>query len=126
MLRLLASLALVSFVGCRPAPPSEKPRNDEGDDEGAADPEPGPADEGEADHFRAPTVLPVLGLASCVLLATQIEGAVWLRGLTIVGVGVLLAALTTLRRKKDGATHATPADVRTEQRTEADREGSAT
>ncbi|RDS64553.1 APC family permease [Streptomyces sp. M7] len=83
-------------------------------------------DEGEADHFRAPTVLPVLGLASCVLLATQIEGAVWLRGLAIVGVGVLLAALTTLRRKKDGAAPETTADVRTEQRTEAEREGSAT
>lgn len=83
-------------------------------------------DEGEADHFRAPTVLPVLGLASCVLLATQIEGAVWLRGLAIVGVGVLLAALTTLRRKKDGAVPETTADVRTEQRTEAEREGSAT
>lgn len=53
MLRLLASLALVSFVGCRPAPPSEKPRDDEGDegdDEGDADPEPGPGDEGEADQ----------------------------------------------------------------------------
>ncbi|MFF4091877.1 APC family permease [Streptomyces nigra] len=83
-------------------------------------------DEGEADHFRAPTVLPVLGLASCVLLATQIEGAVWLRGLAIVGVGVLLAALTTLRRHKDGAAPETAADVRTEQRTEAEREGSAT
>ncbi|XHM68336.1 APC family permease [Streptomyces nigra] len=83
-------------------------------------------DEGEADHFRAPTVLPVLGLASCVLLATQIEGAVWLRGLAIVGVGVPLAALTTLRRKKDGAAPETTADVRTEQRTEAEREGSAT
>ncbi|MFJ5062064.1 APC family permease [Streptomyces nigra] len=83
-------------------------------------------DEGEADHFRAPTVLPVLGLASCVLLATQIEGAVWLRGLAIVGVGVLLAALTTLRRHKDGAAPETTADVRTEQRTEAEREGSAT
>ncbi|GAA2407790.1 MULTISPECIES: APC family permease [Streptomyces] len=57
-------------------------------------------DEGEADHFRTPTVLPVLGIASCVLLATQIEGAVWLRGLTIVAVGALLGAVATARRKR--------------------------
>ncbi|MFD7389549.1 APC family permease [Streptomyces sp. NPDC059852] len=57
-------------------------------------------DEGEADHFRTPTVLPVLGIASCVLLATQIEGAVWLRGLTIVAVGAVLGAVATARRKK--------------------------
>ncbi|WP_051735835.1 APC family permease [Amycolatopsis rifamycinica] len=41
-------------------------------------------------HFRAPTVLPVLGLASCVLLATRIEAGVWLRG------GILLAAAVLL------------------------------
>ncbi|MEU3861661.1 APC family permease [Streptomyces sp. NPDC028722] len=48
-------------------------------------------------HFRAPTVLPVLGAASCVLLATQIEGRVWLRGLVVLAVGALLAGVTALR-----------------------------
>ncbi|KAB2976958.1 APC family permease [Streptomyces sp. SS1-1] len=66
-------------------------------------------DEGEADHFRTPTVLPVLGIASCVLLATQIEGAVWLRGLIIVAVGAALGAVATARRKK-GARRTAPAE----------------
>ncbi len=55
-------------------------------------------DRGEADHFRAPTVLPVLGAASCVALATQIEAEVWLRGLLVVAVGTVLAALAAVRR----------------------------
>ncbi|MEY9484252.1 APA family basic amino acid/polyamine antiporter [Streptomyces calvus] len=55
-------------------------------------------DAGEADHFRTPTVLPVLGIASCVLLATQIEAEVWLRGLVIVAVGMVLGAVGAARR----------------------------
>ncbi|WP_037637704.1 APC family permease [Streptomyces griseorubens] len=57
-------------------------------------------DPGETDHFRTPVVLPVLGIASCVLLATQIETAVWLRGLTIVAVGAVLAAISVARRSR--------------------------
>ncbi|MFD5234819.1 APC family permease [Streptomyces qaidamensis] len=55
-------------------------------------------DPGEADHFRAPTALPVLGVASCVVLATQIEAQVWLRGLAIVAVGTVLGALFVVQR----------------------------
>lgn len=55
-------------------------------------------DRGEADHFRTPTVLPVLGAASCVALATQIEAEVWLRGLLVVAVGTVLAAVAAVRR----------------------------
>ncbi|CAL9657077.1 APC family permease [Streptomyces sp. Tu 3180] len=55
---------------------------------------------GEADHFRTPTALPVLGIASCVVLATQIEAQVWLRGLTVVAVGTVLAALICVRRTR--------------------------
>ncbi|MDL5205847.1 APC family permease [Streptomyces sp. ALI-76-A] len=51
-------------------------------------------DPGEHDHFRAPTVLPVLGAASCVVLATQIEAQVWWRGLVVLGVGTVLAAIS--------------------------------
>jgi amino acid transporter len=51
-------------------------------------------DVGTGDHFRTPTVLPVLGAASCVMLATQVEAAVWWRGLTVLGVGVVLAAVS--------------------------------
>jgi amino acid transporter len=60
-------------------------------------------DPGESDHFRAPTVLPVLGLISCVVLATQIEAEVWLRGLAVIGGGVVLAALAARRRRKTDA-----------------------
>ncbi|WPW17385.1 APC family permease [Streptomyces sp. HNS054] len=57
-------------------------------------------DQGEGDHFRTPVVLPVLGIASCVLLATQIEAAVWLRGLAIVAAGAVLAAISVARRSR--------------------------
>ncbi|MEU2118136.1 APC family permease [Streptomyces sp. NPDC016459] len=56
-------------------------------------------DSGETDHFRAPTVIPVLGLISCVVLATQIEAQVWVRGLAVIAVGVVLAAVATRRAK---------------------------
>jgi amino acid transporter len=44
----------------------------------------------EQDHFRAPTVVPVLGIGSCLLLFTQIEAAVWLRGGILIAAGILL------------------------------------
>jgi amino acid transporter len=57
-------------------------------------------DGGNADHFRAPTVLPVLGIASCVLLATQVEGGVWLRGGVLVVIGVVLGVVSTALRRR--------------------------
>ncbi|MFG3153802.1 APC family permease [Streptomyces sp. NPDC048219] len=59
-------------------------------------------DPGESDHFRTPTALPVLGAASCVVLATQIEAEVWLRGLAVVAVGAVLAAVAAVRRAGRG------------------------
>ncbi|MEU0276575.1 APC family permease [Streptomyces sp. NPDC006307] len=53
---------------------------------------------GTPGHFRAPVVLPVLGAASCVLLATRIEAQVWLRGLIVLAVGLVLGAAAALRR----------------------------
>ena len=47
-------------------------------------------------HFRVPAVVPVLGVASCVLLLTQQEGRVWLYGLGLLLVGVVLFAVTRL------------------------------
>lgn len=55
--------------------------------------------EGARDHFRVPAVVPALGAASCVLLATQVEGSVWLRGSIVLGVGVVLGAFATLRKR---------------------------
>ncbi|ORT60857.1 APC family permease [Streptomyces sp. CB03238] len=58
-------------------------------------------DQGVPGHFRAPTVIPVLGAASCVLLATRIEPEVWLRGLIVLGVGLVLAAVAAARRGRE-------------------------
>ena len=49
-------------------------------------------------HFRAWTVLPVLGAGSCVVLLTQQSIEVWLRGGIIIAVGVGLFAIMTLSR----------------------------
>ncbi|WP_257155614.1 APC family permease [Streptomyces sp. Ru87] len=57
-------------------------------------------DGGGTGHFRVPAVFPVLGVASCVLLATRVEGAVWARGLPLIGAGALLA-LVAARRHRD-------------------------
>ncbi len=51
------------------------------------------------DHFRTPTIIALLGAASCVLLATQIEGGVWIRGLIVLAVGALLAGVASRRRQ---------------------------
>ncbi|MFD7924074.1 APC family permease [Streptomyces sp. NPDC059740] len=53
------------------------------------------------DHFRAPAVVPALGALSCVGLATQVDGAVWLRGSIVIAVGVLLAVFAGRRRRAD-------------------------
>jgi APA family basic amino acid/polyamine antiporter len=47
-------------------------------------------------HFRVPAPVPVLGVASCVLLLTQQEGRVWLYGLGLLLVGVVLFAVARL------------------------------
>ncbi|MEU6394071.1 APC family permease [Streptomyces sp. NPDC046939] len=52
-------------------------------------------------HFRAWTVIPVLGAASCVVLATQVEGEVWIRGLIVLAVGVVLGAVAATHRRRD-------------------------
>lgn len=50
--------------------------------------------------FRVPTLLPLAGAASCLGLATQVEGEVWRLGIPILAVGGLLAALASWRRKR--------------------------
>jgi amino acid transporter len=61
----------------------------------------------EHDHFRVWTAVPVLGVASCVLLLTQQSGQVWLYGglLLLLGVVVYGAARLTRRRtpERDGS-----------------------
>lgn len=60
-------------------------------------------DSGERDHFRVPTVLPVLGLASCVLLVTQVEAETWRLGLPMLAVGALGAFVAARNARRTGA-----------------------
>ena len=45
-------------------------------------------------HFRTPTVLPVLGIVSCLVLLTQQEAGVWLRAGVLLAIGVVLHLVT--------------------------------
>jgi basic amino acid/polyamine antiporter, APA family len=58
----------------------------------------------EHPHFRVPSVLPVLGIASCVVLVTQIEGETWLFGLPMLAGGAVLAAIARAQVRKGAAT----------------------
>jgi APA family basic amino acid/polyamine antiporter len=54
----------------------------------------------EGRHFRAWTVLPVLGAVSCIVLLTQQSGEVWLRGAIIIVTGVVLYGIMTVVRRR--------------------------
>ncbi|MEU9234002.1 APC family permease [Streptomyces subrutilus] len=62
-----------------------------------------------ASHFRAPTVVPVLGALSCIVLATQVEARVWTRGLVLMGAGAALGILVLWQRRRRRPTTATDA-----------------
>jgi hypothetical protein len=47
----------------------------------------------EHDHFTAPAVVPVLAIASCLLLLWQQEAGTWLRAAIMLAVGVVLFLL---------------------------------
>jgi APA family basic amino acid/polyamine antiporter len=61
----------------------------------------------EHDHFRVWTVVPVLGVASCVLLLTQQTAKVWLFAAVLLAVGVVLYLLAraATRRNRGAAEH---------------------
>jgi len=62
-------------------------------------------DKVEHSHFRVWSFVPVLGIASCVLLLTQQSAKVWLYGAILLAVGLVLYGLARLRR---GAASAEP------------------
>ncbi|UCM91083.1 APC family permease [Streptomyces marincola] len=64
------------------------------------------------DHFRVPRAVPVLGVLSCAVLATQVDPDVWLRGLVVIGAGALLGALHARRRRpaRGGRSRALPGE----------------
>jgi APA family basic amino acid/polyamine antiporter len=53
----------------------------------------------EHDHFRVWTVVPVLGVASCVLLLTQQEPIVWAFGAGFLVLGAILYAIARATRR---------------------------
>jgi amino acid transporter len=57
-------------------------------------------DRTERPHFRAFTVVPVLGAVSCVVLATRVEAEVWARGLIVLAVGGVLGAVAVVNRRR--------------------------
>ncbi|GAB3551541.1 APC family permease [Arthrobacter tumbae] len=52
-------------------------------------------------HFRVPTVIPYLGVASCILLLIQQSGEIWLRAAILVGVGVVLYFISAVVIKRN-------------------------
>ena len=60
------------------------------------------------DHVRVPLVVPVLGVASCVLLATQQSAATWLRAGLLVALGLALYGLSRLGGASGAATDPYP------------------
>ena len=57
----------------------------------------------EHEHFRVWTAIPVLGVASCVLLLSQQEPVVWLSSAVLLVVGVLLHLVTRRRSVRTDA-----------------------
>lgn len=55
----------------------------------------------EHDHFRVWTAIPVLGIASCILLLTQQSPAVWLGGAVLLVIGALLYLVARATSKGD-------------------------
>ena len=54
------------------------------------------------DHFRVWTAVPVLGVASCVLLMTQQTAEVWLFAAIMLAVGAVLYGLARAATKREG------------------------
>ncbi|PZU04361.1 MAG: amino acid permease [Gordonia sp. (in: high G+C Gram-positive bacteria)] len=54
-------------------------------------------------HFRVPTVIPILGVASCVLLLTQQSGEVWMYGGLLLAVGIALHFVAVWVRRRAAA-----------------------
>ncbi|GAA4195606.1 APC family permease [Microbacterium oryzae] len=57
-------------------------------------------DKVEHEHFRVWTFVPVLGIASCILLLTQQDGRVWLFGAIAIAVGVVLFFIARATSKR--------------------------
>ncbi|SDQ25754.1 APC family permease [Leucobacter chromiiresistens] len=54
-------------------------------------------------HFKVWTFVPVLGIASCMMLMTQQSGTVWLFGAALIAVGVVLHLLARWGARRSGS-----------------------
>lgn len=66
----------------------------------------------EEDHFKVATVVPILGVLSCLALLTQQSAGTWLRAGILLAIGAVLHLLT--RRASTAGRPAEPADSTTE------------
>jgi basic amino acid/polyamine antiporter, APA family len=60
-------------------------------------------DEVDHEHFRVPSVFPVLGVGVSIALLTQIEGETFARAGILVGIGLVLWMLNELARRRSTA-----------------------
>lgn len=56
----------------------------------------------EKDHFRVATIVPVLGVLSCVLLLTQQSAGTWLRAAILLAIGAALHLATRRASQRQG------------------------
>jgi APA family basic amino acid/polyamine antiporter len=62
----------------------------------------------DASHFRVPAVVPVLGIASCLLLLWQQEARTWGFAGVLLAVGLLLYLATAVPRRRAAAREDAP------------------
>lgn len=63
-------------------------------------------DKVEAEHFRAPTLVPVLAILSCLVLLSQQSAGTWLRAGLLLGLGVILHLLSSWHARRSAAASA--------------------
>ncbi|MBY6410234.1 amino acid permease [Rhodococcus sp. BP-252] len=64
-------------------------------------------DDADGDHFRVPTVFPVLAVVTCIVLATQQSAETWLRALVLLAIGAVLYGVRRLATARSGGKSAT-------------------
>jgi amino acid transporter len=59
----------------------------------------------EHEHFRVPSIVPVIGVGVSIALLTQIEGEVYARAAILIAIGVLLWAVNAwlVRRERSAS-----------------------
>jgi amino acid transporter len=62
-------------------------------------------------HFRVPSAIPVLGIAACVLVMSQVEGETWLRAGALILLGVVLWGIERLTPGSRRRRAAAPSDA---------------